>query len=293
VLGRPFELLSLNLQDMQQATAGLGRIDALLRQHSSISDGRGDALPPGPLSVEFDHVCFSYGPGAPTLRDVSFSFAPGTVVGILGRTGSGKTTLSRLLLRLYDPGRGSIRLSGVDLRNARVDELRQRVGIVTQDVQFFHGSLRDNITLFDESIGDNRIKEVLIDLGLLDWCESLSHGLDTHVAANSIGLSAGQAQLLAFARVFLRDPGLVILDEASSRLDPLTEARIEHAVDRLLTGRTALVIAHRLRTVRRAHQILVMENGLVLEAGPRTVLEQDPRSRYAHMLRIGMEEALS
>jgi ATP-binding cassette subfamily B protein len=148
---------------------------------------------------------------------------------VLGRTGSGKTTLTRLLLRLYEAQRGSIQLNDVDIRDVLPAELRRQVGVVTQDVQLFAATVRDNLTLFDESISDERIMAVLTDLGLLDWLWSLPNGLDSELASGGGGLSAGEAQLLAFARVFLREPGLVILDEASSRLDPATERLIERA----------------------------------------------------------------
>ncbi|MGH2584616.1 MAG: ATP-binding cassette domain-containing protein, partial [Dehalococcoidia bacterium] len=152
--------------------------------------------------------------------------------------------------------------------------------------------VRDNLTLFDESIPDERVVAVLADLGLLDWLWTLPQGLDTELAAGSGGLSAGEAQLLAFARVFLRDPGLVILDEASSRLDPATERLIERAVDRLLAGRTGIIIAHRLGTVQRADQILILEDGHIREYGPRETLARDEGSRFGALMRTGMEQVL-
>jgi len=293
VLDRPFELLSLNLQDLQQATAGLTRVNWLLSQRPRIVDGPGVAIPAGACSVEFDQVSFSYEAGTPTLLDVSFRVPAGSVIGLLGRTGSGKTTVSRLLSRLYDPDTGIMRFGGVDIRETRVADLRKHVSAVTQDVQFFHATLRDNLTLFDQDVSDDRIEHALTEVGLFDWFRSLPLGLDTMLAGGSAGLSAGQSQLLAFARVFLQDPGLIILDEASSRLDPVTERLIERAVDRLLAGRTAVVIAHRLRALHRADQILVMQDGRVVEQGARTDLERDPNSRYAEALRLGMEDVLS
>jgi ABC-type multidrug transport system fused ATPase/permease subunit len=292
MLDRPLEMLTRQFQDFQQAAAGVRRIQSLLGLRSVISDGRGDRLPDGPLSVELDDVSFAYDPGEPVLRHVSIRIEPGKVVGVLGRTGSGKTTLSRLIFRLYDPIRGDVRLGGVDVRDARVAELRARVGMVTQDIQLFHASVRDNLTLFDASIPDRRIEEVLDELGLRDWRRSLPQGLDTRISAGASGLSAGQAQLLAFARVFLENPGLIVLDEASSRLDPATERLLEQAVDRLLEGRTGIVIAHRLGTVRRADEILILEDGQIVEQGQRTDLERDAGSRFSGILRAGMEEVL-
>src|SRR5205085_2776584 len=175
----------------------------------------------------------------------------------LGRTGSGKTTLTRLLFRLYDPTRGAVKLGSVDIREVGLDDLRARVGMVTQDVQLFSASLRDNIAFFDPAIGDERIMAALDALGLRDWLGAMPEGLDTRLAAGGAGMSAGEAQLLAFTRLLLKDPGLIILDEAASRLDPITEQRLERAITALLQSdggrqRTAIIIAHRLRTVQRA-----------------------------------------
>ena len=226
------------------------------------------------------------------LRDITFSIQAGRTLGILGRSGSGKTTLTRLLFRLYDVSDGAIRLSGLDLRNVQIDHLRQRVGMVTQEVQLFHASVRENLAFFDTTISDEQIVGVLEDLELLPWLNALPNGLDTMLAAGNGGLSAGEAQVLAFTRVFLRDPGLVILDEASSRLDPATERMIERAVDRLLADRTGIIIAHRLATVLRADDILILEDGRIREYGATAMLRADPHSRFAELLRAGMEEVL-
>lgn len=292
MLSLPIEQITRQLQDLQQAAAGIQRVQRLLETKSTVVDGPGVLYPSGALSVELDGVSFAYGEDEPVLQDVSFRLEEGKVLGVLGRTGGGKTTLSRLIFRLYDPIVGSVCLGGVDLRSARVEEARRAVGMVTQDIQLFHASVRDNLTFFDRSIPDERIAEVLSDLGLEDWLRRLPNGLNTTLTSGSTGLSAGEAQLLAFARVFLKDPGLVVLDEASSRLDPATERRIEHAVDRLLEGRTGVVIAHRLGTVQRADHILILENGRVQEYGPRTALIADPRSHFARMLRTGLGEVL-
>ncbi|WP_242527143.1 ATP-binding cassette domain-containing protein [Ktedonosporobacter rubrisoli] len=163
--------------------------------------------------------------------------------------------------------------------------------MVTQDVQLFHASVRDNLTFFDSSISDAQIMATLEELGLASWCRALPLGLDTELGAEGEGLSAGEAQLLAFTRVFLANPGLVILDEASSRLDPATEHLIERAVDRLLAGRTGIVIAHRLSTIQRADEILILEDGRISEHGERRALASDPASRFSHLLKIGMEDA--
>jgi ATP-binding cassette subfamily B protein len=297
MLRRPLEQISEQLKEFQRASAGIGRVQEIFNIQNTINDGPGAAFPPGPLAVEFDRVTFGYADDAPVVNGVSYQLAPGSVLGLLGRTGSGKTTLTRLLFRLYDIDAGTIRLGGVDIRAARLADLRQRIGIVTQDVQLFQASVRDNLTLFDRSISDERIMQALTDLELLSWFRSLPNGLDTELASGNGGLSAGEAQLLAFARVFLKEPSLVILDEASSRLDPATEARIERAIDKLLGSdahrRTCIIIAHRLTTVQRADEILLLERGEIVEAGPRMRLAADPESRFFKLLQAGMTEVLA
>ncbi|HET6318327.1 MAG TPA: ABC transporter transmembrane domain-containing protein, partial [Chloroflexota bacterium] len=265
----PIERITNEMQDLQRAGAGLERVQELYTHRSVLSDGEGRALPRGPLGVEFDGVTFVYPDEAvePVLHDVSFRVEPGKVLGLLGRTGSGKTTATRLLFRLYDPTQGAVRLGGVDVRRPHLDQLRERVAVVTQDVQLFSGSVRDNLTLFDPDVPDERILSVLEDLGLTEWQRALPNGLDTQLGSGGHGLSAGEAQLLAFTRAFLSDPSVVVLDEASSRLDLATEQLIERAVDKLLRDRTGVVIAHRLATVQRADQILVLEDGKVAELG--------------------------
>src|SRR5262249_21543661 len=160
----------------------------------------------------------------------------------LGRTGSGKSTIARLLFRLQDPDDGTIRLGGLDLPDARLEDVPSRVGLVTQDVHLFRATLRENLTLFDQRVSAVRLRQTLDLVGLTEWFGSLPGGLDTVLGAGGVGVSAGQAQLIAFARVFLKEPGLVILDEASSRLDPVTERLVETASDRLLAKRTAIII---------------------------------------------------
>ena len=166
-------------------------------------------------------------------------------------------------------------------------ELPHHIGFVTQDVQLFQTSVRHNLTFFNSHIPDKAILQTLTELGLMPWLEGLHHGLDTELGADSGGLSAGQAQLLAFARVFLKDPGLVVLDEASSRLDPSTEQLIEQALDRLLKYRTGIIIAHRLKTVERADQIMILEQGQMVEYGDRATLAQDSHSHFARLLQTG------
>ncbi len=288
----PINSISREFEDLQMAGASIRRVKELLDTKAKVEDGQGGDLPAGPLGVEFRGVSFAYRPGVTVLNDVSFRLEPGQSLGLLGRTGSGKTTMSRLLFRFYDPERGEVQLGGADLKRMPLKTLRDRVGLVTQDVQLFQASVRDNLTFFDGTIPDAQIETTLDELGLGPWYRSLPSGLDTELAASGGQLSAGEAQLLAFARVFLKDPGCVILDEASSRLDPATEALIERAVRRLLRHRTAIIIAHRLSTVQQVDRILIIDGGNVQEEGPRETLATDPSSRFAGLLRTGLEEVL-
>jgi ABC-type multidrug transport system fused ATPase/permease subunit len=292
----PIEQITEQMQELQKAASSLIRVRELLFSVPAIQDG-GDALEweepaTGAASVTFDHVTFTYPTaGQPSLRDVSFRLEPGQVMGLIGRTGSGKTTISRLLFRLYevDAESGPVSLDGADVRDMRLSALRSRVGLVTQDVQLFQATVRENVTFFDDTIPDVRILEVIERLGLREWLARLPEGLDTRLEAGGGGLSAGEAQLLAFVRVFLRDTGLVILDEPSSRLDPATERLLDQGMRALLEGRTGIIIAHRLTTVRRADMILTLGDGRVLEYGARETLAHTPGSRFAALLRAGLE----
>ena len=330
MLSEPLQGIRFQIQDFQQASASLRRVRELFAIQSQVGNGSlaqaSVHLPRGPLPVDFEQVSFAYHdnetrsirningasvkpdevPGTPdgaaealVLQEITFHLQAGKVLGVLGRTGSGKSTLTRLLFRLYDPLQGTIRLGGVDLRQVAPAELRQRVGMVTQEVQLFEASVRENLSFFNPAIASEAIEAALKALRLWDWVKALPQGLDTRLSTGSRasqasgGLSAGEAQLLAFARVFLKDPGLVILDEASSRLDPITENLMEQAVDRLFAGRTGILIAHRLKTVQRAEELLILENGRVVEAGPRQALAADPGSRFYALLQTGMEQVLA
>jgi ATP-binding cassette subfamily B protein len=296
LMRQPMDRIRTQMQDLQKAAAALTRVESLLELESRLPQRGSARLPGGALSVAFEDVSFAYGDDESdeiVLNGLDIRLGAGRVLGVLGRTGSGKTTLARLLTRLYDPVEGTVSLGDVALHHSDVNDLRRRVGMVTQDVQLFRATVRENLTFFDATIGDDAIEGVLEVLGLTEWVAGLPSGLDTMLEAGGGGLSAGEAQLLAFTRIFLRDPGLVILDEASSRLDPATEQLIERAVDRLMAGRTGVVIAHRLATVTRADDILILDGGEVVEFGSRTRLAADPDSRFSFFLRVGMEEVLS
>jgi ABC-type multidrug transport system fused ATPase/permease subunit len=293
MLRQPTEQIRKEVQDLQQADASLRRVEALLRTVPRLADGPGLALPPGPLAVELDGVTFGYVEDTPVLRDVSVYLEPGRVLGVVGRTGSGKTTLTRLLPRFYDPLAGVVRLGGVDLRAVRLAAVRARIGLVTQEVHLFNASVRDNLTLFDDGMPDERIRTVLAAVGLSDWLRELPRGLDTPLGAGGAGVSAGEAQVLACARILLRDPDVVILDEPSSRLDPATERLVHAALGRLLDGSTGIIVAHRLSTLAYADDILVLEDGQVAEHGARASLAADPGSRFALLLRASTEEVFA
>ncbi|HZJ10394.1 MAG TPA: ABC transporter ATP-binding protein [Trueperaceae bacterium] len=291
MLQNPIEQITQQLQELQKAAAGASRVSELLAIHTALPPGRGEPLPVGPLSVSFEDVTFHYldaNEDQLTLRGVSLDLAAGRRLGLLGRTGSGKTTLTRLVFRLYDPTSGSVKLGGVDAATADLDTLRSRVGLVTQDVQLFRGTLRDNLTFFDSNVDDRLILNVLDELGLGQWLAGQENGLDNELDSGGRNLSAGEAQLIAFARVFLKDPGVVILDEPSSRLDPVTEQHLQRALERLLRGRTAIIIAHRLETVETVDEIMIMDRGQIIEAGERASLAADEDSRYARLRKAAL-----
>jgi ATP-binding cassette subfamily B protein len=325
MLAAPLEALRGQGEVLQHATVGVRRVEAIFRLSPQIQSRNVQPLPSGSLAVALEQVSFTYadatgrqgegetGKGGdgetspftihnppltiqssvPTLSNIAFSLPPGRILGVLGRTGSGKTTLTRLLCRLNDPGAGAIRLGGVDLRSVALDDLRRRVGVVTQEVQLFQATLRENITFFDARIDDAAIGTALAELGLDAWVRAMPEGLDTLLSTGGRSFSAGEAQLLAFTRLLLRDPGLVILDEAAAHLDPITEQRLEAAIDRLLHNRTGVIVAHRLHTLQRADDILILEDGRIVEHGARVTLAADPTSRFAQLLQSGLEEVLA
>jgi ABC-type multidrug transport system fused ATPase/permease subunit len=316
LLERPLQDISRQLSNVQRSLASLKRVNQLLATKSKLTDPKLAVQwlsTNKALGLHYDHVSFYYddhdelmtsseqveNTNEIVLKDIHFSLPQGEVLGLLGRTGSGKTTLSRLLFRLYDPQSGTISISPnasqpslVDIRQLPLANLRNCIGMVTQNIELFHASVRDNLTFFDKSIEDSHILDVIHSLGLSHWYHSLKDGLDTFLESGGGGLSAGEAQLLAFVRIFLKDPGVVVLDEASSRLDPATEHLIEKAVNRLIEGRTALIIAHRLKTVQRADKIMILENGQIAEFGDRQSLASDPYSRFNQLLKTGLDEVL-
>nr|WP_197997721.1 ABC transporter ATP-binding protein [Paenibacillus sp. CFBP 13594] len=293
MLNDPIEMLGDQVQEFQKAKSGMLRSRELLSMQSVIEEGIEEQLPEGPLGLEFNQVHFSYNQDKPVLQDINFAIKPGERLGIIGRTGSGKSSLSRVLLRLYNLDRGTIRVGGTDITKLSLQALYRRVGMVTQDVQLFDGTLRDNLTLFNGDVSDQMIKETTDRLGLSQWINSQPEGLDTYLAAGGASLSAGEAQLFALTRVFLTEPSLVILDEPSSRLDAATESMLQSAIDQLMKQSTGVIIAHRLATLEKVDRIMVLGDGKILEFGAREELASNPASHYARLLITGREEELA
>ena len=293
LLERPLEDVVHQLETVQKANGAMVRVIDLLAVEPAITDNGTISPAAGPLSIEFDAVSFQYDDDGPesdneeqVLRDITLTIAAGRSVGVVGRTGSGKTTLSRLVLRLIEASTGQLRLGGIPIADIPVSELRGRVAMIPQEVELFSGTVRDNVTLFDPAPTDEQV-ETALRLAGLDAL--VVGGIHRELGAGGAGLSAGEAQLLALARVWVRNPDLVVLDEATSRTDPETETQLEAAVAQLIQGRTTLIIAHRLSTLRHVDEIVVIEHGTIVEHGDRDVLVADHTSRFHHLLDLALE----
>jgi ABC-type multidrug transport system fused ATPase/permease subunit len=280
----PLWRVAEQLAEAQKALAGTRRAARLLSEVSDLADGDGPPLPDGALDARLTGVTFGYGTDHHTLEGIDLHVPAGTTLGLVGRTGSGKTSVGRLLARLWDADGGQVQIAGRDIRSHRTDDLRRRVAVVSQDVELFRADVRDNLTVFGAvEADDDALRHALDLVGLGPWLERLPSGLD-EVIDGATDLSAGEAQLLAFARAVVQEPGLVILDEASSRLDPQTEHRLAEATDVLVRGRTAVIIAHRLSTLDHVDAVCVLDRGRVVEHGPRAALAADPGSHFARLL---------
>ena len=271
---QPVQTASEILNEMQNAVAGWRRVIGVIDTPADISDPGedGERLPRGPITVDFDGVTYAYPGGPPVLRDVHLSIPPRSRVAIVGETGSGKTTLAKLLTRLIDPTEGAVRIDGVDLRRVRFDSLRGRVVLVPQEGFLFDAPLLDNIRFGRPEATEDDVRLALTELGLDAWLAGLPQGLATEVGQRGESLSAGERQLVALARAYLADPDLLVLDEATSAVDPATEVRLQRALDGLTRGRTSIAIAHRLSTAEAADEVVVVDKGEIVERGPHREL---------------------
>ena len=288
----PLRLLLWQIEQLQNSLANIERINEFFEIKTKIIDDGETIFPEGEVSLAFDNLDFGYAENL-VLKDISFNLEPGRKIGLVGQTGSGKTTLARLVFRLYDPKSGKIRVNGINTKNFPLKELRSNVAYVTQDVELFKASIRDNVTFFDKEIPEEVILDIFKDIGLEKWYNDLPNGLETIILSDECGLSAGEEQLLALTRAFLKDPKIVVLDEASSRLDPATERQIEIALEKLLHGRSAIIIAHRLTTLHKVDDVLILSDGEMLEYGSREELAKNPKSEFSQLLRKGIEEVLT
>jgi ABC-type multidrug transport system fused ATPase/permease subunit len=291
LMSQPIEHIRGIVQEFQQARGVLQRIDQL--HGTNQPNGGTTPLASGPIAVTLSNVSYRYPSSSDwVIRNLTLALPAGSHVALIGRTGSGKTTLGRLISRIESAQQGAVALNGVAIDEIATDSLRQQVAVVSQEVDLFNATLRDNLTCFAPGYSDQHVITALHDAGLAYWYATLPAQLDTLLGDGERELSPGEQQLLAIARVLLRQPGLVILDEASAHIDPVSEQRLSHALTVLAQQRTVVTIAHRLSTVRAADMVVVLADGQILEMGEPTILAQQPDSHYAKLLATNLQEVL-
>lgn len=268
LLVMPVQMLVETVNQAQSAGAGLRKILGVLDTPVEVPDPPdGVDLPDRPLDLSFSDVVFSYPSGGAVLRDVTASISPGERIAVVGETGSGKTTFAKLATRLLDPDEGTVAVGGISLDRVRFGSLRARVAYVPQEGFLFDGTVADNVRYGKPAANDSGVRAAFADLGLLDWVETLPDGIDTRVGERGSNLSAGERQLIAIARAWIANPDLLVLDEATSAVDPALEVQIRRAIERLTAGRTSITIAHRLSTAEASDRVLVFDNGEIVERG--------------------------
>jgi ATP-binding cassette, subfamily B, bacterial len=290
---QPIDAIQRQLQDLQSASASIARIEELMNRESVVKDSGKEMELWENFELTVDNVTFGYDVDEDILKNISFHLPKGRTIGLLGRTGSGKTTLARLLMRFYDVNKGEIKLGGHNIKELSLKQLKRNVVYVTQEIQLFNGSMRDNLTFYNKTITDERILAAISEIGLQAWFGKFPKGLDTILGVDGVGLSAGESQLLAFIRVFLKDPYIIILDEVSSRLDPETERQLQQTIVKLLKDRLGIIIAHRIWTIDFVDDILILDNGRMLEYGKRAALEKDANSHFHSLLQTGLQEVVA